>query len=170
MSDMMDPRPQLHRRVGKCLKRMRELIGLTTMEVADDLNLMRNVIIRWENGRFTKDVAMYVDYIYENTKHYKQGTVPMYFIDYYFSEEIQERLRYYKTIGYAFYYMRRKVLDKGVCRMAKESGIGAHIIEDIERNVYVDKYIMRQYANYIYKMSGPACNHKVLKIANEIYK
>lgn len=168
MSDMMDPMPALQRRVGKCLKRLRELIGDTVEDAAEACGETKVRIRGWENGDFTKDTPKYIDYIYENTKQYKQGTVPEYFKDYYFSKEVQDRLKYYKTLGYAFLYMRKQVLGWGMERMARECGFSVSFICSVEHNDYVGRDGLRKYANYIYSVTGPKCNHKVLKIANEL--
>lgn len=168
MGDMMDPMPALHRRVGKCLKRLRELIGETVDEAAEGCGETKVRIRGWEKGDFTKDTPKYLNYIYERTRHYKQGTVPEYFKDYYFSKEVQDRLNYYGTIGYAFLYMRKNVMGKGMEAMAKECGLSSSFIFSVEHNDYVGRDNLRNYAMFIYSITGPNCNHKVIKIANEL--
>lgn len=156
-------------RIGKCLKRLRELRKLTIPMVCDTLDVTEEQIKRWESGKISKESSTYVNYIYWITKHYNGHTVPQYFIDYYQSDDVQDYIRYTKTVGYAFRYMRSKVMKKTIRAVAKESGLQERNIEDIEKNTYIGKDKQRIYAVYILNKTGNRCNYKIVKIAGEMY-
>lgn len=157
------------RRLGRCLKRLRELRKLTIPMICNALDVTEKQIIRWESGKIEKESYRYIDYIYWETKHYNGHTVPMYFIEFYESDDVQNYIQYTKTIGYAFRYMRSKVIKKTITQVAKETGLTERNIEDIEKNTYIGKEKQHKYALYIWSITGPTCNYKIVKIAGEEY-
>lgn len=154
-------------KIGKCLKRLRTLLNETPECVALKLSINERAIISWESGHLSDDSAIYIDYIYQKTKKYSGHRVPQYFKDHYWSKAVQDRILYYKTIGYAFYYSRHYILKKNMDTVSKEANLTERCIRDIEHNTYVGKEKLRKYANYILELAGSACNYKIVKIAGE---
>jgi transcriptional regulator with XRE-family HTH domain len=154
-------------KIGKCLKRLRTLLNETPEYIAIKLNINEKTISSWESGHLSDDSAIYVDYIYQKTKKYSGNRVPQYFKEHYWSRTVQDRILYYRTIGYAFYYSRHYILKKNMSTVSKETKLTERCIRDIEHNTYVGKEKIRTYANYIMNLTGNACNYKIAKIAAE---